>query len=83
MKVRQGLLDLVLNHFTDTMGPLLEQNQDIASYNAVFVNTKPPSFVPCAEEEEREPSTHCSCMHQVLLVTCILLCYTKSILFTC
>ena len=48
MKVRQGLLDLVLNHFTDTMGPLLEQNQDIASYNAVFVNTKPPSFVPCA-----------------------------------
>ena len=58
MKVRQGLLDLVLNHFTDTMGPLLEQNQDIASYNAVFVNTKPPSFVPCAGGRRRESLVH-------------------------
>ena len=26
---------------------------------------------------EREPGTYCSCMHQVFLVTCILLCYIK------
>ena len=31
----------------------------------------------CAGEEEREPGTHCSRMHQVPLVTCILLHYTK------
>ena len=31
----------------------------------------------CAEEEEREPGTHCSRMRQVPLVTCILLCYSK------
>ena len=31
----------------------------------------------CAGEEEREPGTHCSRMHQVPLVTCILLRYTK------
>ena len=31
----------------------------------------------CAGEEEREPGTHCSCMCQVSLVTCILLHYTK------
>ena len=30
-----------------------------------------------AGEEEREPGTHCSCMRQVHLVTCILLHYTK------
>ena len=27
----------------------------------------------CAGEEEREPGTHCLSMHQVSLVTCILL----------
>ena len=27
-------------------------------------------------EEEREPGTHCSCMRQIPLVTCILLRYT-------
>ena len=31
----------------------------------------------CVGEEEREPSTHCLRMHQVPLVTCILLRYTK------
>ena len=30
------------------------------------------------EEEEREPGTHCSHMHQVILITCILLCYIKT-----
>ena len=37
------------------------------------------SLIPrlCVGEEEREPGTFCSCMHQVPLVTCILLCYTK------
>ena len=30
-------------------------------------------------EEEREPGTHCLHMHQVPLLTCILLCYTKVI----
>ena len=30
-----------------------------------------------AGEEKREPGTHCSRMHQVPLVTCILLHYTK------
>ena len=29
-------------------------------------------------EEEKEPGTHCSRMHQVPLVTCILLRYTKT-----
>ena len=39
----------------------------------------------CATEEEREPGTHCLRMHQLLLVTCILLHYTKvnKFLFTC
>ena len=31
----------------------------------------------CAGEEERELGTHSSRMHQVLLITCILLRYTK------
>ena len=31
----------------------------------------------CVGEEEREPGKHCSRMHQVPLVTCILLRYTK------
>ena len=31
----------------------------------------------CAGEEEREPGTHYSCIHQVPLVTCIVLRYSK------
>ena len=37
----------------------------------------------CAGEEEREPGTHCSCMRQVPLVTCILLRYTKIMVNFC
>ena len=31
----------------------------------------------CTEEEEREPGTHCSHMHQVPLITCIIFRYAK------
>ena len=37
----------------------------------------------CVGEEEREPGTHCSCMRQVPLVTCILLRYTKIMVNFC
>ena len=37
----------------------------------------------CAEEEEREPGTHCSRMRQVPLLTCILLRYTKITISFC
>ena len=41
------------------------------------VMQKPRSQALVRGEEEREPGTHCLCMHQVPLVTCILLLYTK------
>ena len=37
----------------------------------------------CAGEEEKEPGTHCSCMRQVPLVTCILFHYTKIMVNFC
>ena len=37
----------------------------------------PCPLLLCVGEGGREPSTHCSHMHQVPLVTCILLRYTK------
>ena len=44
----------------------------------------PASFPgSCSGEEEREPGTHCLCMCEVPLVTCILLRYTKIMVNFC
>ena len=51
-----------------------ESLQKLVYSSALHLASFPGS---CAGEEEREPGTHCLCMHQVPLVTCILLCYTK------
>ena len=57
------------HHTLHTQSPCLG-NKTYAQHN---VASFPGS---CAGEEEREPGTHCLCMRQVPLVTCILLRYT-------